>query len=58
MSIMLVRKRIDYYPITVILLVFVVDLIVFLLSSSIVIPIVWVLISLIIKGLICSWNHN
>lgn len=55
---MLVRKRIDYYPITIILLVFTIDLVVFLFSPSIVIPIAWASAVLIVKGLICSWNHN
>ncbi len=55
---MLVKKRIDYYPITIILLVLGIDLIVFLFSPSPLLPIIWMLISLNIKGWICSWNHN
>ncbi len=58
MSTTLVRNRIDYYPVTVILFIFVIDLGVFLFSTAIVVPILWVSASLIIKGLICSWNHN
>lgn len=55
---MFVRKKIDYYPITVILLVLGVDLGVFLFSHSLTIPIIWAIASLFIKGLICSWNHH
>jgi len=55
---MLTRKKVDYYLILVILLVFVIDLVVFLFSPNIVIPIVWAIASLNVKGLICSWNHH
>jgi len=55
---MLVRKKIDYYPITAILLVFSIDIAVFWLSPSIFIPIVWAIASLTIKGWICAWNHH
>lgn len=55
---MLVKKKIDYYPIAVILLVFGVDLVTFLFSSSVYIPILWTLVSLNIKGWVCSWNHH
>ena len=52
------RKKIDYYPITAILLVFGIDLAVLLFSPSIVIPIAWAIASLSVKGWICSWNHH
>ena len=55
---MLVRKKIDYYPITAILLVLGIDLVVFLFSPSLLAPIVWAIASLNIKGWICSWNHH
>lgn len=55
---MLVKKRVDYYLITVILLVFAVDMAVLLLSPSIFVPIVWAIASLNIKGWICAWNHH
>ncbi|EAZ91527.1 fatty acid desaturase [Crocosphaera chwakensis] len=55
---MLVKKRIDYYPITIILLVLGIDLVVFLFSPSALLPIIWMIVSLNIKGWICSWNHN
>ncbi|NEP42552.1 MAG: fatty acid desaturase [Okeania sp. SIO2H7] len=55
---MLVRKKVDYYPIAIVLLVFGIDLVVFLFSPSIVIPIVWAITSLYVKGWICNWNHN
>jgi fatty acid desaturase len=55
---MLVKKRIDVYPITTILLVFAIDLIILLLSPSALIPIIWMVLSLNVKGWICSWNHN
>ncbi|MGF1512974.1 MAG: fatty acid desaturase [Elainellaceae cyanobacterium] len=55
---MLVRKKIDYYPTAVILLVLGIDLATVLLSPSPVIPIVWAIASLNVKGWICSWNHH
>ncbi|MEM9091866.1 MAG: fatty acid desaturase [Cyanobacteria bacterium P01_F01_bin.53] len=55
---MFVRKKIDYYPITIILLVFAVDVGIFLLSPSLVIPIIWAIASLVVKGMICAWNHH
>lgn len=55
---MLVRKRIDYYPILAILFVFGIDLVIFLFSPSIIFPIAWAILSLNIKGWICSWNHH
>ncbi|MGB3496567.1 MAG: fatty acid desaturase [Elainellaceae cyanobacterium] len=55
---MLVKKRIDYYPITIIFLVLGIDLVIFLFSPSVLLPIAWLLVSLNIKGWICSWNHN
>ena len=55
---MLVRKKVDYYPITAILLVFAIDVVVFLFSPSVLIPIVWTIAMLHPKGWICSWNHH
>ncbi|MEM9450229.1 MAG: fatty acid desaturase [Cyanobacteria bacterium P01_E01_bin.6] len=55
---MLVRKKIDYYPITAILFVLGIDLVVFLFSPSVLAPIIWAIASLSIKGWICSWNHH
>lgn len=55
---MFVKKRIDYYPITIIFLVFGIDLVIFLFSPSVLLPITWLILSLNIKGWICSWNHN
>ncbi|MEM9215235.1 MAG: fatty acid desaturase [Cyanobacteria bacterium P01_F01_bin.150] len=55
---MLVRKKIDCYPIAAILFVFAIDLTIFLFSSSIFIPIAWAIATLHVKGWICSWNHN
>ncbi|MGK7946684.1 MAG: fatty acid desaturase [Microcystaceae cyanobacterium] len=55
---MLLRKQIDYYLVTVIVLVFGIDLLVLCLSDSILIPIIWTLLTLNVKGLICCWNHH
>lgn len=55
---MLVKKRIDYYPITVILLVLGIDVVIFWFSPSIWLPILWMPIGLYIKGWICCWNHH
>lgn len=55
---MRVRKKVDYYLITAILLVFGIDLGVFLCSPSLAVPIIWAIASLSIKGWICSWNHH
>ena len=55
---MFVRKKIDYYPITVILVVFGIDLVVFLASPTVWMTIAWAIASLNIKGWICSWNHH
>ncbi|MGB2924436.1 MAG: fatty acid desaturase [Limnothrix sp.] len=55
---MLVRKKIDYYPISIILLVFAVDLAVFFFSPTLWIPLVWAIASLLVKGMICCWNHH
>jgi fatty acid desaturase len=55
---MLVRKKIDSYLIISILLVFIIDIVVFLFSPSILLPIVWAIASLNVKGWICSWNHH
>lgn len=55
---MLVRKKVDYYPITAILLVFAIDVVIFLFSPSVLIPIAWTILMLHPKGWICSWNHH
>ena len=55
---MFVRKKIDYYPITIILLIFFIDLLVFFLSSSWILTLFWGLISIYIKGFTCSLNHH
>ena len=55
---MFVRKKIDYYPITVILLIFFVDLSVFFLSPTWQLTLFWGVISIYIKGFTCSLNHH
>ncbi|MEL6321206.1 MAG: fatty acid desaturase, partial [Cyanobacteria bacterium J06626_14] len=55
---MFVKRKIDYYLIASIVLVFGIDIVVFLFSPSIVLPILWAIASLNIKGWICSWNHH
>lgn len=55
---MFLRKKIDAYLIAAILVVLGVDLAVFFFSPSPLIPIIWMLISLNIKGWICCWNHH
>ena len=55
---MLVRKRVDAYLVLAVLSIFLVDIAVFLLSSSIIVPIAWALFSLNIKGWVCAWNHH
>lgn len=52
------RKKVDYYLIAFILLVLAADLVIFLFSPTILIPIVWAIASLSLKGWICSWNHH
>ena len=55
---MFVRKKIDYYPITVILLIFSLDLLVFFFSPSWLLTLLWGLASIYIKGFTCSLNHH
>ena len=55
---MLVRKKVDYYPITIILLIFTVDLLVFFLSPSGILTLFWGFIGIYIKGFTCSLNHH
>ncbi len=55
---MFVRKKIDYYPITIILLIFAIDLLVFFLSPSWILTLFWGFISIYIKGFTCSLNHH
>ncbi|MGK7956242.1 MAG: fatty acid desaturase [Crocosphaera sp.] len=55
---MLVKKRIDYYPITIIFLVLAIDLFVFLFSPSVWLTMIWMIFGLSIKGWICCWNHH
>jgi len=55
---MFVRKKIDYYPITVILLIFTIDLLVFFFSPSWILTLFWGFTSIYIKGFTCSLNHH
>ena len=55
---MFVRKKIDYYPITVILLISAIDLSVFFFSPSWILTLVWGFTSIYIKGFTCSLNHH
>ena len=55
---MFVRKKIDYYPITIIMLISAIDLLVFFLSPSGILTLLWSAIGMYIKGFICSWNHH
>ncbi len=55
---MLVRKKVDYYPIAAILLVLGIDFVVFWFSPTVFMPVVWAIASLHIKGWICAWNHH
>ena len=55
---MFVRKKIDYYPITVILLIFCVDLLVYFFSPFWLVTLLWAASSIYIKGFTCSLNHH
>ncbi|NJN23115.1 MAG: fatty acid desaturase [Acaryochloridaceae cyanobacterium RL_2_7] len=55
---MFVKKKIDYYPITVVLLLFAIDISVFFLSPSVWFTLLWSACGLYLKGAICCWNHN
>ena len=55
---MFVRKKIDYYPITIIILISAIDLLVFFLSPSWILTLFWGAISIYIKGFTCSLNHH
>ncbi len=55
---MFVRKKIDYYPITIIVLIFAIDLLVFFLSPSWILTLFWGFTSIYIKGFTCSLNHH
>ncbi len=55
---MLARRKIDYYPTAVVLLVFGLDLTVLAFSNTIWMTIIWSLLMLNIKGFICCWNHH
>ena len=55
---MFVRKKIDYYPVTIILLIFSLDLLVFFLSHSWLLTLFYGLIGIYIKGFTCSLNHH
>ncbi len=55
---MFVRKKIDYYPIAVISLIFSVDLLVFCFSPFWLLTLFWGLIGIYIKGFTCSLNHH
>lgn len=55
---MFVRKKIDYYPITVILLISSLDLLVFFFSPHWLLTLVYSLVSSYIKGFTCILNHH
>ena len=55
---MFVRKKIDYYPVTIILLIFSLDLLVFFLSPSWLLTLFYGFISIYVKGFTCSLNHH
>lgn len=55
---MFVRKKIDYYPVTIILLIFSLDLLVFFFSPSWLLTLFYGFISIYIKGFTCSLNHH
>ena len=55
---MFVRKKIDYYPITLILLISTIDLLVFFFSPTWFVILFWSGISIYIKGFTCSLNHH
>ncbi|VEP11468.1 Fatty acid desaturase family protein [Hyella patelloides LEGE 07179] len=55
---MFVRKKIDYYPITIIVLIFALDLLVFFFSPSWLLTLFYGFISIYIKGFTCSLNHH
>lgn len=55
---MLVRKKIDYYPVSVILLIFSLDLLVFFFSPNWYITVLYTIVSGYIKGFICVFNHH
>ena len=55
---MFVRKKIDYYPITVIVLIFTIDLLVFFFSPAWILTLFWGFTSIYIKGFTCSLNHH
>ena len=55
---MFVRKKIDYYPITIILLISAIDLLVFFFSPAWFLTLLWSLPSIYIKGFTCSLNHH
>ena len=55
---MFVRKKIDFYPISVIILIFTIDLLVFFFSQSWNFTLIWGLASIYVKGFTCSLNHH
>ena len=55
---MFVRKKIDYYPITIIVLIFLLDLLVFFFSPFWLLTLFYGFISIYIKGFTCSLNHH
>ena len=55
---MFIRKKIDYYPVTIILLIFSLDLLVFFLSPYWLLTLFYGFISIYIKGFTCSLNHH
>lgn len=55
---MFVRKKIDYYPVTIILLIFSLDLLVFFFSPYWLLTLLYSFIGIYIKGFSCSLNHH
>jgi fatty acid desaturase len=55
---MFVRKKIDYYPLTVILLISSLDLLVFFFSSDWLLTLLYSIVSIYLKGFTCILNHH
>ena len=55
---MFLRKKIDYYPVTIILLIFSLDLLVFFLSPYWLLTLFYSSLGIYIKGFTCSLNHH
>ena len=55
---MFINKKVDYYLVAIILCITCIDIAVFFFSASLVLPIIWSSCSLLVKGLVCVWNHH